>query len=313
MEILAINPRPKKKKHAAHKATTKKRTRRAPRKSRVVTSSTTVKESKTMANENPKRRRRRHHAAPAKTIIRYRTRGKHNPSRARRYGRKAREYAGKAIAGVNVGGALRSTLPLLIGALAAKFAAKKFTSDAASEGDNWTWKNYGLALVGGFVAAVATSAIFKSHKGTAQKVLEGALLLTAYKVFVNEIAAQNDSLKTWFGGGEGAYPDMSGYDFEGLGAGETDYGAAAPGDLWQGADGESYVMGEDYQWRPVGGMNRQPQVAGLLGDALVNVKPAMGGYGDALVNVKPAMGGFGGFGDGAEVAKQFERAYGPAW
>jgi len=226
---------------------------------------------------NPRRRRRRRKAAPVKTIIRYRA--KKNPSRRRRYARAAYAYTKGAIGGVHIGGALRSTLPLLIGALSAKFAAKKFTDDKGAEGDNWTWKNYGLALVGGFVAAVAASAIFKGRKDTAQKVMEGAFLLTAYKIFVNEIASSNDTLKTWFSDDDAAYPDMSGY----MGAGDEQ--TAEPGDLWQG-DGQTWVMGEDYQWRPVDGMNRVPLVAGL-GDSLVPSEPRMG---DSLEPVSPRMG-----------------------
>ena len=74
---------------------------------------------------------------------------KRNPSRAgalaRRTGRRAATYSRGLVAGVNMTQAVRSTIPLLLGALAAKFTAKKFTDGGyawqshLSDDDTWTF------------------------------------------------------------------------------------------------------------------------------------------------------------------------------
>ena len=228
------------------------------------------------AAANPRRRRR--HVAT--TAITHRRR---NPSRAAR----ALSYGGSTIAGINIGGALKSSLPLLVGALAAKFAAKKFTADDGSEGANWTWKNYGFSLLGGFVAAVATSAIFKSRAGAAQRVMEGAFLITGYKIFVNEIAAQNSTLQAWFSADE--QPSMIGQD-----AGQVPVQAGA---IVHGQDGQPYVMGQDGMWRPISEAHRLP-AGQYYGDAVVPVRADMG---DAVVPVRADMGD--------DLASRFKAAY----
>jgi len=233
------------------------------------------------------KKRRRRSPAKTKTIVRYRT--KKNPTRARRAGRAAAGYAKSTIAGINVGGALKSTIPLLLGGLACKFAAKKFT-DGGADGENWTWKNYAFGLLGGFVAAFGAQALFKTKTGTTQKILEGALLLTAYKIFVNEIAPSNSTIEQWFGS------DESLPDYDGLGAYGADpnyynqmYGAAdlgpsdfAPpmGDIYQ-ADDDDYIQGNDGAWRPLSEAHRMP----------------MEGYGATEMISKPtAQMGFAGYG-----------------
>lgn len=183
-----------------------------------------------------------------------------------------------AIGGVNFGGAVKSTVPLLFGALVAKFAAKKFAAGGA-ESDNWSWKNYMLALAGGFVAAFGTNAVLRK-RAAAQKVFEGALLLIAYKVFTNEIAPQNQSLESWFG----ADADFDPY------AG-INYGVGEAGDIWQGGS-EDYVKGVDGMWRPASEAHRMPRGGGPpfgyrrgirkdMGDVLVDPDSR---YGDILVD-----------------------------
>lgn len=182
-----------------------------------------------------------------------------------------------AIGGVNLGGAVKATVPMLFGALVAKFAAKKFAAGGA-ETDNWSWKNYLLALAGGFVAAFGTNAILRK-RAAAQKVFEGALLLIAYKVFTNEIAPQNQSLDTWFG----ADADFDPY------AG-VDGGVGEIGDIWQGGT-EDYVKGVDGMWRTTSEAHRMPRggvpfgyrrgIRKGMGDVLVNPDTR---YGDILVD-----------------------------
>jgi len=132
-----------------------------------------------------------------KTVVRYRTR-RAPKRRRRRNPSRAGGWARATIAGVNFPGAIKGTLPMLLGALAGKAAAKKF-ADGGAESDNWTWANYLWCLGGGLIAALGTSAIFKGGRGTAQKIFEGALLLTGYKFFTNDVAPRNATLESWFG------------------------------------------------------------------------------------------------------------------
>ena len=192
-----------------------------------------------------------------KTVVRYRE--KKNPTKKRRAARRVGTTAKGLFGAVNPVGAAVNTIPLLVGALAAKFAAKKF-ADGGEDDSNWTWKNYGFALLGGFVVSLAAGAIFKSKKGVAQKVMEGAFMLTAYKVFINEIAAKNDSLDTWFG-------DDPMVDLPELSSGDI-------------VD-EEYVYG-DGGYLPINESHRLP----MVGDAVVPVDPSLG----QLVPVNPTMG-----------------------
>lgn len=216
-----------------------------------------------------------------KTIIKYRTR---NPAKKSRGGRAA-TYGKRTLAGINIGAAFKATFPLLLGALAAKFAAKKFTEGGADD-QNWTWKNYGFGLLGGFIAAVASSAIFKSRGNTAQRVMEGAFLLIGYKIFINEIAAEHDTLESWFGEDEDYYPQ------------DTQAGANE-GDVYQARDGENYVMGSDGYWRPVSEAHRTPLVGdGGMGQEVMPVDPTMG---SEVFPVDPTMGD--------PVLDEFNKAY----
>lgn len=225
-----------------------------------------------------------------KTIVKYRTRK--NPKRAIK---RAGSYAKQQILGVNVTGALKSTIPLLLGALACKFAAKKFT-DGGADDENWTWKNYAFGLLGGMVAAFGAQALFKTRSGTTQKILEGAFLLTVYKIFVNEIATSNSTMDEWFGEDD-ALPD-----YDGLGAEDMGPSAFLPpgtsgvmGDIWQGDD-QDFVQGPDGAWRPIDEGHREPMnVTGLGDDDMLRpVTPQMGAdFGDDMLRpVTPQMGDF---------------------
>lgn len=215
--------------------------------------------------------------AKTKTIIRYRT--KKNPTRKKRVTRAV----GKSIGGINIQEAAKGTIPMLIGALAAKFAAKRF-ADGGAETDNWTWKNYGFGLLGGFLAAFGTASIFGSKKATAQKMMSGAFLLTAYKVFTNEIAPQNSTLDAWFSGDD-ALPE--GY--------EADEESA----MMYGDDGQAFVQGADGNYLPADDSHRD-----IYGDGAVPVDPQMG-FGDGAVDVDPQMG----FGDERRRPQTWAEAY----
>lgn len=130
-----------------------------------------------------------------RTVVKYRTR---RAPKRRRNPSRARAYAKQTIMGINIPGAVRNLLPLLLGALAGKALSRRF-SDTGGEMQNWSWSNYLLTLGGGLAASLATTTIFKGSKATAQKVFEGALLLTAYKFLTLEVAPRNHTLDAWFG------------------------------------------------------------------------------------------------------------------
>lgn len=196
-------------------------------------------------------------------IVRYKSRPKSNPT------------AGQIIGGVHMKQAATNVMPMFLGALTAKFFAKKF-ADGGSETENWTWKNYAMGLGGTLVAGLVTSALFGGKKKTAQRMFEGGLLICAYKLFTNDIATKNETLSSWFSGTEGlgAYDPSGGYgaediDWSGVGAKEDslwgdesddyvgadegdyvgDYGEM--GDLMQTDDGKFYAMGPDEEWGDV--------------------------------------------------------------
>lgn len=260
--IIALNPRPKKgkkKKKKKRKMTAlqlqyfgKGRKKKSKRKNKRKRPAMTALQKKYFGT---KAQRKETGMAKAKTKKRK------NPKKSK----AIRRYTRQTLGGVNMMGAMRSTVPLLFGALVAKFAAKKF-ADGGAEGDNWTWKNYLLALAGGFTAAFLTSATLKK-KAAAQKVFEGSLLLIAYKVFTNEIAPQNPSLESWFGGNEDNFDPYS--------------GVGDNGDIWAG-DNEDYVKGIDGYWRPASESHRLPP-GRSMGDVMVPPDPRYGGMGDVMV------------------------------
>jgi hypothetical protein len=187
------------------------------------------------------------------------------------------------LAGINVRSAAKSTIPLLFGAISAKFVAKRF-ADGGAETDNWTWKNYLLGLAGGFGAALITSSILKTRV-SAQKVMEGAFLLIGYKFFTNELAPKNATLEAWFGQDD---------DFDPY-AGNDDYGDY--GDIWRGGE-QDFVRGLDGNWRPTDESHRLPEKAGY-GDIMVDPDPR---FGDIYVDPDSRYG-FG----AANTARAFEQ------
>ena len=244
--IVALNPSKKKKRKNAG--------------SRLAKKSKGSKMAKAIVKAKPKRRRR-------------------NPSNVKVITR----YARNTVGGVNMMGAVKSTVPLLFGALVAKFAAKKF-AEGGAESDNWSYKNYLLALAGGFVVAFGTSALLKK-RAAAQKVFEGALLLIGYKIFTGEIAPKNPGLESWFGAADDFDP------YQGTSVGDT-------GDIWQGGN-EDYIKGYDGQWRPVSEAHRQP--AYDMGDVLVTPDSR---YGDVLITPDPRYGNTPASSDAARIAEK---------
>jgi len=279
--ILAVNP-VKKKKRSKAKRKVKARSASA-KKTRVIIRRPTVEVTTTMA----KRKKARTRSGQFK-------KASHNPANPRRRRRKARTnpsraraYLGKTIGGINLTGAMKAALPMLLGALAFKFAGKKWGGEGGAETDNWTAKHYLFGALGGFAAAFATSALFKGTRATAQRVAEGAMLMAAYKIFTLEIAPRQESLNAWFGQDDEALPELPAGGYKGLGA----------GDILETPQG-SYVLGADGEWRPVNDGNR------MLG-AVSPVDPTMGRLGGlGMVSpVDPTMGQMG------SVIDDFKRIY----
>lgn len=175
-------------------------------------------------------------------------------------------------------GAAKSLVPLMFGALVAKFAAKKF-ADGGSESENWNWKNYAFAGVATVGVALLAGAVLKK-KVPAQKILEGGLLLLGYKLFTHEIAPMNTYTESWFGGAEDDFNPYSG-----LGEGE-------PGDLVED-NGETFIKGIDGYWRPASESHRLPAASRSMGDVMVNPDPRYGGLGEVMVQPNARYGATG--------------------
>jgi len=280
--IMAINPIKKR------PAKTRRRKKQIVKKTRRITKPAKQKEIKKMATKKRSIPQVVIHktAAPRKRS-RSRRRVVHANPASRSRARRAAAFGRSAIGGINIGGAARSALPMIVGALLTKFAAKKWGGDpSATEGENWTWKHYIVGLLGGFAGAFATSAIFKGRREIAQKVFEGSMLLTLYKILINEVAAKNESLTTWFGQDDESLPELPA-NYKGL-RGD----GYAPGQVYE-ADEAVYVKGNDGFWRPVNDAGRANQVSGFLGDVVRPVDPTMGYLGDVVRPVDPTMGHLG--------------------
>lgn len=171
------------------------------------------------------------------------------------------------LGGINMLGAAKSTVPLLFGALVAKGIAKRFAT-GGGEGEPWSYKNFLLALAGGFGAALLTRMLIK-RGNAAQKVFEGSLLLIGYKLVTTKLAPMTEISQSWLGAP----------------AEELPYGSLGAGDMWTGRD-EDYVQGVDGRWRPISESHRAPN----MGDVEVIPNPRYG-YGDVEVIPNRRYGG----------------------
>jgi hypothetical protein len=146
---------------------------------------------------------------------------KSNPSpapRRRRYYRAAKRTAkragGRMIAGLNIRSAIKNALCLNVGMFAAKAAAKRFGLESSETSpESWTWRSYIQAAGGGFGAAFLMNAV---KPGTGQRVLEGAIAFTLYKLIQNELVVKNPTAQSWFGADDEADPNLLPLDLEGV-------------------------------------------------------------------------------------------------
>lgn len=237
-----------------------------------------------MANPKRGKRRAKRRAARVVTKTVYRTRRRSG----RRYARRVGAYAKSTIMGLNIPAAAKNALPLFLGALLAKAAAKKL-ADSGGENENWTWKNYLLAMAGGAGGAILAQAIFK-RPGLAQKILEGATLLTLYKVWTNEIAPKNATLQAWFGA-----DDESADPYAGLMQDADPYAG-----LMEDADPYAGLFGPVTE-SPEGDYTADGLAYRGYGGRVVDAGPRMGGD---VVDAGPRMGGVS-----QQVTEMFNRAY----
>ena len=195
-------------------------------------------------------KRRKKRAAPKK-----RRAPRRNPSpKARRAYSRARA----TFAGLNIKGALKDVAPTQLGMFATKWIAKRFGPDATEiDPDSWNWSSY---LKGGIGAVLAGYIAQMIKPGWGNKVMAGGLNLMFYKMIQNELIAGSGWAADQFGA-EDTY--------------ESDY---LPGDVESDATGQSYLLGEDYQWHPL------PE-AGMMGDVLEPVGPL--GAAEQLLPVGP--------------------------
>ena len=198
----------------------------------------------------PKRKKRR--AAPKR---RRRAAPRRNPSpRARAAVRRARS----TFAGLNIKGCLKDVPATQLGMFATKWFAKRFGPDATEiDPDSWGWSSYLKGALGAVVAGYLAQTI---KPGWGNKVMSGGLNLMFYKMIQNELIAGN----AW---AEGQF-----------GAQDTEVSAYLPGDVESDAAGQTYLLGEDYQWHPL------PE-AGMMGEVLEPVGPL--GAAEQLLPVGP--------------------------
>ncbi len=238
MELIALNPGRKSPGKRKGRKTMARRKRDS--KGRFLTKGGGHKKS---------RKRRKYRRNPGEEAIMLA-----NPSRGgrvRRYSRKAVGAARGFLGGLGLGDAARFMGGAMVGVGAAFLIRKKF-GKVSDQRDNWEIRDYVMAILGGLGASILAKHAFKVRPETSNNILKGSLALVAIKIFQDEIVPQSDTLKAWVGeGGEGSW--------SGLGYGEEMYGYS-PGDLYLG-EGETYVMGEDGQWR---GIDEGDRVMGAL-------------------------------------------------
>lgn len=242
-----------------------------------------------------RRKRSRTTAAPS------RRRRRHNPSRARTIARRVGGRARGAFAGLNFKGALKEVPLELLGMFAAKWAAKRFGL-SATEADpaSWNAASYMKGALGSVGAAILMNMV---KPGSGHTVLRGGLALMAYKLVENKFISQS--------------PFWSGQ----LGADEPMMGAErVPGVIEMNGLGEPFILGEDYQWKPLNGVDDYRAISDgygygadyVMGDALVRPGPL--GFDDALVTPGPLGFGAEMYGDepmmgAGELDRSFQRSF----
>ncbi len=182
---------------------------------------------------------------------------KKNPS-SKGIGRRARGLLTNLRPQKAVVGALEQTGGMLL----TQFFAKKFVAGGGANDPNWGYKNYLMGTVGAFAAGITAEMM---RKGKGHEFLKGGLSLIAYKIFVNEIAPQNEFLQANFGADEeeGDYLEIS-----------PEYGAEEMDiNMLLGEDDDEFIMDEDGVYDELGDDDDDDEIDVLLGDELAPVGP----------------------------------------
>jgi len=275
MEILALNPSPKRRRKSAKKKR-KKGAITMPRRKRRGSSSRGRGRSKNFS------------------IVRVNPDEGMIPNPESRW-RRARRHASGLSEKMGLSASIKKILPMLAGAVACKIAQKKF-GDGTEETGNWTWKDYLTGALGVVAVSWASKGIFKSNPKTSQYIMDGGLLILAYKLLTNELVPMSDTAKQWLGQDDGT---------QGMGAsdeGSWTAGGFDVGDLYEDETGITYVLGADGYWRPAGNEHRQiPDAAAGVGGYLVSPSAQLGedypfpaGISGDLVRPSAQMGDDGG-------------------
>jgi hypothetical protein len=202
-----------------------------------------------------------------KTVTKWRYR---NPPKKKKGGGRGR--AKRGFAALDVGKALRSSVALMAGMVAAKAAVNKITA-GGSETELWSWPNIATAALTGFLAAFLLGAVFNLPRSTTSLIFMGGLALSMYKLFTTKVAPKWGWTQTWFGADDEIHPAL-------LGAGgEIDiYEPITGADEYEVYDG----YGDDSEEL----LNEM----GYAGSELVPYNPSMG---SEVVPVYPEMGYYG--------------------
>jgi hypothetical protein len=267
MEILALNPSPKRRHKKRHKAAHKK-------------------EATTMA-----RRRRRGSSKRGRgrskrfSIVRVNP-GEEMIMNPESRWRRARRHAGGIAEKTGISASLKKMLPMVAGAIACKLAQKKF-GDGTEETGNWTLKDYLTGALGVVAVSWASKGLFKSNPKTAQHIMDGGMLILCYKLITNELVPMSDTAKQWLGQDDGTGANDEGSWTQGF----------SVGDLYEDDSGVTYVLGQDGYWRPADNDHRVMGGAGGVAGALVQPGPQLGedypfpaGIGGELVQPGPQLG-----------------------
>ena len=154
---------------------------------------------------------------------------KRGPGRSKRRTYTRNPTARGILEGTGIQQAARALLPMVGGALAAKVSQKRF-GDKTSETGTWTMRDYIAGFLGSLVASYGARHVLKSTASTQQKVLEGGLLVLAFKAITTALVPMSDTMKEWLGDDGQVY---------------------RPGNTFQSTDGSSYMLGEGGDWIPI--------------------------------------------------------------
>jgi len=198
----------------------------------------------------------------------YKRKARKNPTKRRSSYKRAASRARSTFSGLNIKGALKNQLPMMAGMLGAKWAAKRF-GEAATETDpgSWNYMSYIKAAIGAIGAAVVAQNI---KPGCGQKVLEGGLLYTGFKLLENEVISQNEWATEQFGAEEYFPSEYLSGDDDGY----------QPGDVASNAAGTPYLLGADYEWQEL------PE-SGMAGQDALKPINRLGNYPSVLERVGP--------------------------